>query len=304
MLKKIAVFLAGAVVVLAFYPKPTKENHNNKPQVQGMSIERGTVLNLFKVRPSPELAAAKTPPQLQAKAAFAFDPNSGTILFTSNFDERLPIASLTKLMTALIVVKSTDLEKVVTVKKFKTPIIGNSMGLLSGEKIKVKDLLSGVLISSSNDAALVIADFASSGTERFTAAMNEEAARLNMSSTHFTNPAGFDAKDNYSTAYDLSLLVSEFVKYDALNELVKIKETIVSSTDGKIKHKLSTTNKLLLENSSVIGIKTGFTSQAQGSLIIRAKDSDREVITIVLGSPDREGDSQKILDWIFDVYKW
>ncbi|MBI3952873.1 MAG: D-alanyl-D-alanine carboxypeptidase [Candidatus Doudnabacteria bacterium] len=256
------------------------------------------------IKASPELASTKPAPKLGALSSFAFDPQSGTILYANNFDHELPIASLTKLMTALIVLKSASLDQVVAVKKSTTQPIGNSMGLVAGERITVGDLLKGMLISSSNDAALTLADFVSGDAEKFVERMNIEAGLLNLNQTRFSNPVGYDSKENYSTAHDLSRLVSEVIKNPVISQIVKTRETTVASTDGKISHKLTSTNKLLLTRLNITGIKTGFTSQSQGSLIVRMQDGNKDIVTIILGSPDRETDSEKLLDWVLSVYNW
>ncbi|MBI4363323.1 MAG: D-alanyl-D-alanine carboxypeptidase [Candidatus Doudnabacteria bacterium] len=304
---KKAIWGVGIVLFAVFLlPKAVWDIQKKaNPAILGSTIEQNVEKSeLPHIKAAPELASAVPPPALLAKSAFALDPASSTILFTHNFDQELPIASLTKLMTAIVVVESVDLNSAVTVKKSATGVIGNSMGLVAGEKIRVADLLSGMLISSSNDAALTLADFVAGDSEKFVNLMNDRASKLNLAQTRFANPVGYDSQDNYSSTRDLSLLVLEFMKHSALNEIAETREKVVFSIDGKRQHKLTTTNKLLLADTRVVGIKTGFTSQAQGSLIIRAKDGHRDVVTIVLDSPNREGDSAALLKWIFDVYKW
>ncbi|MBI2355644.1 MAG: D-alanyl-D-alanine carboxypeptidase [Candidatus Doudnabacteria bacterium] len=296
MLQKIVYTIFGVAIALLFFPRAARDsNQQNQLTVLGLSTGSYPA--------SPELASSVTPPNLSSKAAMAYDLDSGTILFTQNFDEQLPIASLTKLMTAMVAAKNSQLDEAVMVKHSDVKVVGSSMGLVPGERISVRDLLYGVLISSSNDASLALANH-KSPTEEFIAAMNEEAKRLNLQSTKFSNPVGWDYADNYSTAHDLSLLVNEFLKYEELSRIVRIKEAELRSLDGKYSHKLTTTNKLLIDNDAVTGIKTGFTSQAKGNLVLRIENHGRSIITIILGSDDREGDSKKLLDWITQVYRW
>lgn len=296
MLQRIAYTILGIVIALLFIPRLVKDE-SVQNQVSFLGVSTGSHST------SPELASNTHPPDLSARAAFAYDFSSGAILFTYNFDEKFPIASLTKLMTALVTIKNFNVEEVVTVKRSDANVVGNSMGLVTNEKIAIKSLLYGILVSSSNDAALALASHAG-GYEKFTLMMNQEAERLNLYSTKFSNPVGWDYGDNYSTVHDLSVIVNEFLKYEALSQIVKIKDIELASVDKKYTHKLTTTNKLLTENSSVTGIKTGFTSQAKGNLILRVEGNGRTVISIILGSDDREGDSTKLLDWINKVYKW
>lgn len=281
-------------------PRGVKEYRGSLQSTVLGTMTRG----LSDLNSAPELASNLEVPNLTAKAAFAFDLSSGSILYASNFDERLPIASLTKLMTALVVVKLSSADALVEVNRNDMVVVGSSMGLVPGEKITVLNLLRGLLISSSNDAGRVLGSFIGGDQENFMRLMNEEAGRMGLNSTHFGNAVGWDSDDNYSTAQDLSILVKEFIKHNLLSETVKIQELEVASVDNKFRHQLTTTNKLLLEDASVSGIKTGFTQQAKGNLIIRSGSAGQEVITIVLGSDNREEDTRKLLDWIFRVYRW
>ncbi len=294
--------IAGAIV---FVPgKIQKETLNHSAKVLGQSTVREEPVITDIIKAAPEFLNIQGIPQLTAKSAFAYDTNSGSILFTSNFQEKLQIASLTKLMTALVVVDHMDMNKVVTISLEDTRVIGSNMGLLQYEKIKVEDLLHGLLIPSSNDAAKALARATAGSEERFVDLMNAKALALGMESTHFENPVGLDDAENYSTAYDLSKLVTEFVKNPILSKIVQNKDLTVTSTDEKFVHRLRTTNQLMLQDKNVTGIKTGFTSLAKGNLIIRQNVQGAEIISIVLGSDNREEDSRRLLDWIGAVYKW
>ena len=253
---------------------------------------------------SPELAASSRPLELSARAALAYDLGSGAMLFGKNFDEQLPIASLTKLATALTAVEFIDSDDVASIKESDVKIVGSNMGLLPMEKIKALDLLKAMLISSSNDAATALARFVAGSEEKFVEMMNRKAESLGMSSSHFSNPVGWDDARNYSTASDLMLLAEEISENPVLSEIVGIKELEIKSTDGRITHKIKTTNKLLLEDPKVVGMKTGFTSAAKGNLMIRARTGNADIITVVLGSDNREEDTRNLLNWIWSSYKW
>lgn len=296
MLQKILYIILGISIAVLIMPRSAQDlRHESGLNVLGVKTTSSFA--------SPEFVGNVNPPQLTARAGFAYDLASGTILFTRNLDEKLPVASLTKLVTALVVVKNLKLDDVAVIGRGSINLVGSSMGLVTGEKITVQNLLYGLLITSSNDAALALANHASTPQE-FTAMMNKESQTLNLHSTSFSNPVGWDNADNYSTAHDLSVIINEFLKFPILSQIVSLKEAEVSSVDKRYTHKLTTTNKLLLENKSVTGIKTGFTSQAKGNLILRVENNDQTVITTILGSDDREGDSQKLLDWIDSVYRW
>ncbi len=295
------VLLAGTL----FFPAKALEEKIIKPaRVAGVSATKEQPY----INPAPEFLNSPVTPELTAKAAYAFDVNSGTILYTSNFDEALPIASLSKLMTALLVLEKRDLNSIMVVTKEDTTVIGTNMGLLAEERIKVLNVLKGMLISSSNDAAKSLARTTSVTEQRFVSLMNERALALGMTQTRFTNPTGLDGLDNidnnYSSAFDLSLLLTELNKHEIFSEIVKTREEEVTSTNNYIVHRLHTTNKLMLENPEVVGIKTGFTSLAKGNLIIHQNHNGTEIVTIVLGSDNREEDTKKLIEWIFNAYRW
>lgn len=295
--------IAGLLLIvgIGFLPSFAKEKtQTNNPQVLGLQ----TSFTESTIKPTPEFANLKPLPTLTARSVLAYDLNSGSVLYSNNFDEKVPIASLTKIMTALVAFDELKFNQIVRIKKENIQIIGSNMGLVPEEQISVENLFKGMLVSSSNDAAKALA-VAAAGTEmQFVSQMNARAARLGLNSTHFMNPAGLDSEDHYSTAYDLLKLTEEFLKNKTLSNLSTIKETEVKSFNGEITHRLKTTNKLMLENDNIAGVKTGFTSLAKGNLIIRLKGGSNEILTIVLGSDNREEDTKLLLEWILSVYKW
>lgn len=302
MYKKVVLGVALVSAMAVSLPHKIWQAKPVDPQIAGIStVGAGGEDKQFA---APEFLSNIQPPQVSAKAALAIDLNTGTNLYSWNFDEKLPIASLTKLMTAMVVLDKVNKDSVVTVEKSDLNTECVCMGLVTGEQITVENLLKGMLIPSSNDAAQVLARFVAGDNGKFEDLMNQKAERMNLTSTHFSTPVGLDSSDNYSTTLDLSKIVQEFLKYDLLSKIVDTKSADVTSTDGKIVHHLHTTNKLLLENPEVVGVKTGFTSQAQGNLIIKIKHGPAEVLTVVLNTPNREEDTQKLIDWVFKAYRW
>lgn len=298
---KISLSFVALLGVLAIPQKVDVLENRQKPEVKGVSISNEP---LFRLNSAPELASAEEPPQLSARSAIAMDRSSGTILFSRNMDERLPIASVTKMMTALVVSEALDYGQTVTVERTELNVVGTNMGLVAGEKIKVGDLLKGMLIPSSNDAAKVLAATVAGNEPDFVRMMNDKARTIGLSSTNFSNPVGLDDPNNYSTCRDLVMLAEEFIKDFRLSEIAKTNNERVSSVDGKIKHDLRSSNKLLLENDKIIGIKTGYTSLAKGNLVTRFKDGDKELLTVVLNSDEREEDTRKLINWVLAAYRW
>lgn len=296
MIQKFTYLVVGLALGLVFIPKGSSPS---QPTILGTSTHPSQ-----DVRPAPELLGAVEPPRLTASAALAYDWATGSTLYTHNFDQALPIASLTKLMTALVVVQSANVDEVVVIESSDTKAVGSSMGLVPGERMTIRNLLYGLLVPSSNDAALALARVSGGSTEQFIARMNEQADTLGMVDTHFANPVGWDDADNFSTARDLSILAREFLGHALLSEIVNTRELTVVSADGRFEHALTSTNQLLLEDPRVNGIKTGLTSQAKGNLIIRIAADKQEIITIVLGSDNREEDSRQLMDWVLGSYRW
>ena len=287
-------------MAFVFFPHTAKDA-SNQPSVSGASIR---AVEEVRMVAAPELALNLPAPSLTAKSALAFDLESSSILYSKNLDQPLAIASLTKLMTALVVVDELDLNSTTVVKIPDSKIVGINIGLDAGEELKVGDLLAAMLIPSSNNAALTLSQAVTPDEANFVKLMNLKAASLGLQATKFTNPVGWDTEDNHSTALDLTKVVSAFVAHERLAEIVRTQRSEIFSTDGRYRHELLTTNQLLLNNPEVVGIKTGWTSKALGNLIIMANHNGRRVLTIVLGSEDREEDTQKLLDWAEQVYIW
>lgn len=299
-IKNIALGL-GCCLLVGFTPNWEDQiKQLDKLQVLGESQGR----RISDVRTAPELARYVDQPALTARAALAYDFSSGSILYTHNFDQKLPIASLTKLLSALVVVNSGHLDDVVEVKAEDIRVIGPNTGLVAGEKITAYDLTKAMLISSHNDSSRTLARHVGGTVENFVVMMNNQAKEYGMFYSNFTNPIGFDDPNHYSTAQDLTILIKKFMEEPRISVLVSKPEDEIKALNMPITHKVNTTNKLLLENPTVVGIKTGYTTEAKGNLAIRSIDDKSDVVTIVLGSDDREEDTRKVLEWVRSVYRW
>ena len=249
-------------------------------------------------------------PSINARAAILYDLNSEKVLFSAEPEKKLPIASLTKLMTAVIVIENADLEDTVTVKNSaieKSKKEGGGSDLNAGEKIKVSDLLKLILIESSNDAAYSLDEhLADKYGISLVEKMNEKAGIIGMGDTLFTEAAGLDDQNSFSTSQDLIKLVKYSFRYDLLYDILKIQKTEVVSTDGRLRHQILNTNQLLGLLFNIIGGKTGFTELAGGSMILvtEAPSGSSRLITIVLGSSDRFSDARRLVEWAEKAYIW
>ena len=238
-------------------------------------------------------------PDLSALAAIIIEDDSKKIIYSKNSSLRLLPASTTKVMTALTALEFYKAENILTVN---APFYeGSVLGLKVGEKIKFESLLYALLLPSANDAAEVIAQHYPGGREQFINKMNENAAKLHMRNTFFSDPSGISDK-NYTTAYDLSLLSSIAFKNKLIKRIVGTQEKIVTDENGK-QYELSNLNKLLGSNG-VEGIKTGFTEEA-GQVLITAQiknilGQEKTFIIVVMRSDDRFGDTEKLLNYLKD----
>ncbi|MEK7145893.1 MAG: D-alanyl-D-alanine carboxypeptidase family protein [Patescibacteria group bacterium] len=248
----------------------------------------------------PEFVA---PAPLSARAGIAIDLTSQTLLYEKNADLKVPIASLTKLMTAYIVLDENDPETVVTVSSNAAAKEGSQMGLSTGETITIKNLLYGLFISSGNDAAVALAETNAGSEAEFVKKMNATAERLGLEQTQFSNATGLDYGEGYSTPRDLVLLSAYLLRDPTVREIVKLPSADVPSESGQVHHVANT--NLLLGQLGIKGLKTGKTPAAGECLIALAESPEgNEVLTVILGSQNRFGDSKVLIDWIYRAYVW
>lgn len=290
-------------------------------------LSRNYILPVEKIS-FPTRKAGKSEISINAKSALAIDDLSGEILYEKNIDQKVKIASLTKIATAgavmnyikmessnpIIKIGNYNLEKVIEVSKSAVEAEGDSGYLLVGEKIKAGDLLKIMLIASSNDAARAIAEDITKknnsqerGFGYFVDLMNNFAQKENLSGTHFTNPDGIDESDNYSTAKDIvALSRTIFKNYPEIFEITKISDVNIKSADGKIEHRIKNTNKLLGNMPGIVGGKTGYTDEAGESLLLIVEDSKHQhrIAAVVIGAQGRFAEMDKLVKWIWDAYEW
>lgn len=240
---------------------------------------------------------------IQAKAAAVFDPSGEKFLYQKNIKEKLPIASLTKIITAIVTLENLRLDDIITISKKAVMTEGENGRLIIGEKLSVRDLLYIMLMESSNDAAVALANATNND---FVTLMNKKIEDLGLKNTHFVDPAGI-SKWNYSTAFDLARLAKYSFDKPLMWQILGTQETKIYSQDGKIDHHLTNTNELLGEISEIIGGKTGFTSEAGGCMLTMVKIPNKPgeyLITIILGSENRELETKKLIEWTQKAYVW
>lgn len=277
----------------------------SKSSESGFNASQAYIFPVSEPSYMPILNTAVSKPIIQAKSALVYDTRSGRFLFEQNSRQKLPIASLTKLLSATVILENLKQEDIVTIPKEALRVDDERQTLYLGEKISVENLLKLMLIESSNDSAFALALFAQSKGLNFIEKMNEKANQLGMTDTHFLDPAGLN-DEAYSTAYDLIKLVKYALKYDLIWSFLSEKNIIVKSADGKIEHNVKSTDQLLGIVPDIIGGKTGYTDGAGGCmiLVVDIPGKNDKIISIALGSADRFGDTMKLVDWVKAAYRW
>lgn len=241
-------------------------------------------------------------PKFSSTAVLAMDVKSDQILYQKNIHLRLSPASTTKIMTGIISVNYFKPADILTVNP-SDHVIGSSMGLNIGEKLSFRSLLYGMMLNSGNDASYTIASNFPGGLSGFIEQMNAKAAELHLKDTHFENPAGFDSPGHFSSAYDLGLIAKEAISSPQLSRVVATKETFVSAWDKSYLHDLKNLN-ILLDEEGVLGIKTGSSEKAGENFVGLVERDNHRVITVVLGSNDRFGETKTLMDWVYQNYSW
>lgn len=240
---------------------------------------------------------------ISAKSAVIISGDTGEILYSFNSDTRLPMASTTKIMTALLVCENGDLDKQVTVTRDMIMVEGTSMGLSSGVKLTRRDLLYGMMLLSGNDAANALA-FSVGGTyDRFVGLMNKKAEDLGLKNTHFATPSGLDGKGHYTSAYDLAMITMKAFEYEDFAKTVSTERIILTYGNPPCKRQLINHNKMLRMYSDVAGVKTGYTSKSGRCLVTAAKKDGKFVIAVTLNDRNDWDDHRKMLDLGLSVLK-
>lgn len=240
--------------------------------------------------------------RITAKAYALIEAGSGRLLAGANEHERLPMASTTKIMTALLVIESgEDMDALVTVPPEAAGTEGSSMHLGAGERISLRDLLYGLMMVSGNDAAVTLAVHFSGSVDAFAARMNAKAAALGCTDTHFVNPNGLHDPDHYTSAFDLCRIAAAAMAHPFFRELVSTQR--YSASTGDRPRTFHTKNKVLTQIDGGCGVKTGFTKKAGRCLCFAAERQGMLLIGAVLNAPDMWNDAKKLLDRGFSDYE-
>ncbi|WP_163101064.1 D-alanyl-D-alanine carboxypeptidase family protein [Peribacillus alkalitolerans] len=257
------------------------------------------------------LAAEKKGADLaeQSKSAILIERDTGAILYEKNRDEQLPPASMTKIMTMVLIMEALDTGKLTMKEKIRTSEYAASMGgsqifLEPGEEMTTEQMLKGIAIGSANDASVALAERIAGSEEAFVEMMNDKAKDLGLKNTKFQNATGLPASDHYSTAHDMAMMAKELLKYDTITKFTGTYESYLRENTNK-KFWLVNTNKLVRFYTGVDGLKTGFTNEAKYCLTATAKKGNMRVIAVVFGAPspkERNAQVTKMLDYAYSQY--
>ena len=242
--------------------------------------------------------------ELNARIALIYDRASDRVLYEKNGDKQTPMASTTKIMTAIVVLENTDLKEVVTIDSKSAAIGGSRLGLKKDDKVTINDLLYGLMLRSGNDAASALAIYVGGSIQNFADMMNNKAEELGLTNTHFVVPHGLDNEGHYTTAYELAKITDYALKNETFKKIVSTSSTTIS-INGNLKQ-INNTNKLLNSVSGVYGVKTGFTNGAGRCLVTAWEKNDMDIITVIIGADTnnlRTTDTKKLIEYVEKNYE-
>lgn len=301
------LILAGLTVVVIVFKTPDPEPYSYisgaTPQLRAA---QAFLLPIAEPAYAPRRDTNVIEPLPDANAVLLTHLDSGRVLFEKNANLQVPIASLTKLLTALVVRDLFDSQEIVTIASPSVRVDGQKQTLYLGERIMVRDLVQMMLVESSNDAAYALAAYAGERGVDFVAQMNRKAYALGMYNCTFTDPAGLD-DTALCTAQDLLRLVRDaLTSAPELWPIMAQPRLVVTSADGKIVHEVVSTDELLGQIPGIVGGKTGYTDGALGCLVlvVELPEKNDTLVSIVLGSRGRFTDTRALISWAQVAYRW
>lgn len=250
-------------------------------------------------------AEATNEPKINSRYAVVIDRNSKAILYGKNEITKTKMASTTKIMTAIVVIENTDLNNIVEISSKAAGTGGSRLKIKKGDKIKVKDLLYGLMLRSGNDAAVALAEYVGGSIEGFAILMNKKAKEIGLKNTNFVTPHGLDEELHYTTPYELAILTDYALKNETFANIVNTKICSISINGSS--RTISNTNELLGYLNGVYGVKTGFTNGAGRCLVTSIKRDSLDIICVVLGADSkkiRTADSVKLIEYTFSNFSY
>lgn len=238
-----------------------------------------------------------------AKGMVVLEGNTNTILYGNNEHERMPMASTTKIITAILAIENCDnLDKKIKISDKAVGVEGTSIYIKSGEELTMRELLYGLILASGNDCAVAIAE-SFGNEEKFVKMMNEFATDLGLENTHFDNPHGLDSDTHYTSAYDLAVMTSYALKNDVFREIVATERMVIPQNEIYQARYLKHKNKLLFTEENCIGVKTGFTDNAGRCLVNAHEENDMQIISVVLNCQPMFDECKRLTELAIENYK-
>ncbi|MDL2289465.1 D-alanyl-D-alanine carboxypeptidase [Clostridia bacterium OttesenSCG-928-F22] len=265
-----------------------------------------TVLMLFaQVAPvqAMDLAPAATTAEVTGTSAVLLEVETGRLLYAKNADKQMPMASTTKVMTAILAIENGVLEDVVTISGNASGVEGSSLYLAIGQKVTLEQLLYGLMLQSGNDSAVAIAEHIAGSVEEFAGMMNAKARELGAENTNFMNPHGLPASGHHTTAADLAKITAYAMQNETFEKIVSTKYHELDLGEGQIRV-IKNKNKVLWDYEGGIGVKTGYTKEAGRCLVSAAKRDNMTTVAVVLDCYDWFEQSMKLLDYGFETYRY
>lgn len=248
--------------------------------------------------------SAMDTPDVTARSAILLDQATGRILFSKNAHEQLPMASTTKIMTAVLAIESGRLDDTVTVSEYASLVEGSGVDLDAGEEKTLEELVYGLMLRSGNDAATAIAEHLAGSVEKFAEKMTRRARELGAAQTKFMNPHGLHHEEHYTTAYDLGLIAAHAMSLPAFREIIATEQKKISWTGRPYDRVLRNQNKLLTMYTDANGIKTGWTTPAGRCFVGSAARDGWQLVSVVLNAPRMWEDTIALLEFGYNVYHW
>lgn len=254
----------------------------------------------------PEITGRNPVPFLSSQGAILIDVDSQVVIYAKNSHARFYPASTTKIMTAITAMENYPPDAILTAwESFSEASTDAALvGLKSGDRVSLKGLLYGLLLNSGADAAETLSQNFPGGKKAFILEMNKKAQNLHLSDTHFVNESGLDDKDQYTSVVDLARLTTYALKKPIFAEIVGTKELFITDISGRKRYFLKNINKLLGEVWGVNGVKTGYTEKAGECLVAYAERNGHRLLSVILNSQDRFGETQALLEWGFQNITW
>ena len=253
-----------------------------------LAITTSTATSAESLAPLPDLS--------QAYVLRVYRGTPGKTIWSRHAEDRLPPASLTKVMTALLVLENYQANAVVTVSRRAASATGSRLKIKAGERYTVENLLQGTLLASGNDACRALAEWRDGTETKFVARMNQRAAELGLKQTRFENACGHDARGHYSSARDLATLTEIALRHPVFADMVRQKAAQVKTVDGARNFHIKNRNELIGRHANVIGVKSGYTPHAGKCLIALAEQDGVRVLLVMLNAPNRWWDAHAVLD--------